>query len=189
MSVEIQGISLVVKDGVVNASGTATGSPTIVSIKSVLLPPGDYVFSGCPATGSDTTYSLVLLSSTNGTNYSQYDNKVDYGKGVSFTLSEQLYIRLAIQFKNGYVASNLVFKPMICTAEDYAISPEFVPYTPTMREMYEYYNDPDLREWINEESGYGKITIIKTGTKKTVYNSTNKKLLFYFHMQAASDAF
>lgn len=26
---------------------------------------------------------------------------------------------------------------MLCAAEDYAISPEFVPYTPTMRELYE----------------------------------------------------
>ncbi len=28
-------------------------------------------------------------------------------------------------------------KMMICTSEDYDISPEFVPYTPTMRELYE----------------------------------------------------
>jgi hypothetical protein len=138
---EVQGISLVVKDGIISASGTATGTPSIVTLKSVLLPPGDYVLSGCPANGSDTTYSLYLLSSTDGKNYTPYDNKVDHGNGVSFTLSEQLYVRPAIRLQNGYVASNLVFKPMFCTAEDYAISPEFVPYTPTMREMYENKSD------------------------------------------------
>lgn len=186
----VQGISLVLKDGVISASGTATGTPSSIPVKPVLLPPGDYILSGCPANGSDTTYSLVLFASTDGgTTYTPYDNKVDYGNGVSFTLSEQLYVKLVIHIQNGYVASNLVFKPMICTAEDYAISPKFVPYTPTMREMYEYYADPDLREWINEASGYGKITILKTGAQKTAYDSTNKKLLFYFHMQAASDAF
>lgn len=50
----------------------------------------------------------------------------------------------------GYVLNYLYFKSlpggvsfdvdvdiMLCTAEDYAISPEFVPYTPTMRELYE----------------------------------------------------
>lgn len=51
----------------------------------------------------------------------------------------------------------------------------------------ENYDDSDLRKWVNEETGYGKITILKTGTNKTTYNSTNKDLLFYFRMDV--DAF
>lgn len=36
-----------------------------------------------------------------------------------------------------YQNSAIFSKIMVCTAEDYAISQEFVPYTPTMREIYE----------------------------------------------------
>lgn len=135
---EAQGISYVVKDGIVSASGTANGKPSSrANLESALLPPGEYIFSGCPANGSDTTYRVDLYTSTDDTSYSLDNNMIDRGTGVVFTLSTQMYVRPTIRFQNGYVASNLVFKPMLCTAEDYAISPEFVPYTPTMRELYE----------------------------------------------------
>jgi hypothetical protein len=37
----------------------------------------------------------------------------------------------------GYTADNVVFKPMICKAADYLVSPEYVPYCPTMPELYQ----------------------------------------------------
>lgn len=137
-NVEAQGISYVVKDGIVSASGTATGTPSSrANLNSVLLLPGEYTFSGCPANGSDTTYRVDLYTSTDDANYTLDNNMIDRGTGVAFTISTQMYVRPTIRFQNGYVATNLAFKPMVCTAEDYDISPEFVPYTPTMREMYE----------------------------------------------------
>lgn len=136
-TMEYLGISYIVKDGIISASGTATGAPSRASFAIAILPPGEYVLSGCPANGSDTTYRLDLYLSTDGNNYTLYDNKVDRGDGVPFTISERLYIRPTTRLQNGYVASNLVFKPMICTAEDYKISQEFVPYAPSNRELYE----------------------------------------------------
>lgn len=134
---EVQGISYVVKDGIISASGTATGQPSRQSFGEMLLLPGDYVLCGCPANGSDTTYRIDLYTSTDGTNYSLDNSNIDRGHGVAFTLSAQLYVKPTVRFQNGYVANNLAFKPMICTAEDYAISPEFVPYAPSNRDLYE----------------------------------------------------
>lgn len=48
----------------------------------------------------------------------------------------------------------------------------------------ENYDDSDLRKWVNEESGYGKITILETNT---AYDNTSKELVFYFRM--IGDAF
>lgn len=132
---EYQGISYVAKDGIASASGTATGTPSRASFGELLLPPGDYVLSGCPANGSDTTYRFDVYASTDGKDYLLFNNKIDYGAGVSFTLLKQWYIRPTVRFQNGYVASNLVFKPMICTATDYAISPDFVPYAKSNYEL------------------------------------------------------
>ena len=50
----------------------------------------------------------------------------------------------------------------------------------------ENYDDSDLREWVNDVSGYGKVTINK---ERTIYDSTTNKLTFVFNMLAASDAF
>lgn len=137
-SAEIQGISYVANDGIVSTSGTATGTPSSrTNLNPVLLPPGEYTFSGCPANGSDTTYRVDLYTSTDDANYTLDNSMIDRGTGVTFTISTQMYVRPTIRFQNGYVATNLVFKPMVCTAENYEISPVFVPYTPTMREMYE----------------------------------------------------
>lgn len=136
-TMEYQGILYIAKGGIISASGTATGTPSRSAFGSVLLPPGEYVLRGCPTNGSDTTYRLDLYFSTDENNYTLYENKIDRGDGVPFTLSKQLYIRPTIRLQNGYVASDLVFKPMICTAEDDEINPKFVPYTPTMRGLYE----------------------------------------------------
>lgn len=132
----IYGISFVLEDGTISVSGTATGTPTTLTITPVLLPPGEYVFSGCPANGSDTTYNMCLFTAADGGNYSLDDDMIDRGTGFAFTLSKQMYVKPAIRLQNGYTVSNLVFKPMVCTAKDYIISQKFVPYTPTMRELY-----------------------------------------------------
>ena len=36
----------------------------------------------------------------------------------------------------GYTAEDVIFKPMVCKAVDYLVSPEFAPYCPTMPELY-----------------------------------------------------
>ena len=49
-------------------------------------------------------------------------------------------VRIGIQISTSLSPTQsdpIVFKPMICTASDYAISPAFVPYAPTNRQLYE----------------------------------------------------
>ena len=135
---EYQGISYIVKDGIISASGTATGTPSRASFGELLLPPGDYVLSGCPANGSDTTHRFDVYASTDGKDYLLFNNKIDYGAGVSFTLLKQWYIRPTARFQNGYVASNLVFKPMICTKSAWDISHEFKQYAKSNYELTRY---------------------------------------------------
>lgn len=48
-------------------------------------------------------------------------------------------IRVGINLNNSATAASgsATYHAMLCTAEDYAISPEFVPYAPSNRELYE----------------------------------------------------
>jgi hypothetical protein len=94
-----------------------------------ILPAGVYHLSGCPSGGSTSKYRGVLTQITGG---------VDTGNGATFTLAEPKYAAYRIlisgdcDFTGGYV-----FKPMICRIEDWNISEKFVPYTPTLHELYE----------------------------------------------------
>lgn len=85
-----------------------------------------YCFEGCPDGGSSSTFELQ----TETVNYHQYGGSPVY-------IDTNTPTRIQVVIRKNYVASNLTFKPMLCTAEDYEISTEFVPYTPTMRELYE----------------------------------------------------
>lgn len=39
--------------------------------------------------------------------------------------------------RQGTVVDNVTLRPMICAESDYQVSPDFEPYTPTLRELYE----------------------------------------------------
>lgn len=39
--------------------------------------------------------------------------------------------------RQGTVVNNVTLRPMICAESDYQVSPNFEPYTPTLRELYE----------------------------------------------------
>jgi hypothetical protein len=61
----------------------------------------------------------------------------DSGKGsgaIMFTTMTDSYIR--IRLAANFSFTNKVFRMMICTAEDWAVSHKFVPYAPTNRELY-----------------------------------------------------
>lgn len=95
---------------------------------TTILPTGSYALTGCPAGGSTSTYRAILT---------QITGAVDIGTGVIFELSEPHYAAYRILISGNVTFNNEVFKPMICTASDYAISPAFVPYAPTNRQLYE----------------------------------------------------
>lgn len=119
----------------VNGTNTGTGSATFILVpnqQAILIPDGDYWFSGCPQGGSSATFDLRWYR------YSSNASAYDMGSGAAIHKSGNTTdSNIAIVVKAGVTVNNITFKPMLCTAEDYAISPEFVPYTPTMRELYE----------------------------------------------------
>lgn len=98
---------------------------------ATILPAGSYVITGCPTGGSTSTYRATLT---------QIAGAVDTGNGRSFELSEPHYAAYRVLISGNVAFNNMVFKPMVCSQEDYAISPAFVPYAPTNRELWQKIN-------------------------------------------------
>lgn len=124
-------------DGTVSATGTATENAfaylffndEMVHIDDFCN--GQHILSGCPANGSSSTYRIYV-----GKTGYRYD---DTGNGRLLPdHGEVAEISLAVYVSSGYtIETPLIFKPMICTAADWAVSQKFVPYAPTNRELYE----------------------------------------------------
>ena len=93
-----------------------------------VLPAGTYHLSGVPAGGSTSTYRATLTSITSA---------VDTGSGKTFTLTEPIYGAYRILVSGNCDFSNpLTFKPMVCLDGAYQISDKFVPYCPTLKDLY-----------------------------------------------------
>lgn len=94
-----------------------------------VIPAGTYRMSGCPAGGSTATYRASMTSIAGA---------VDTGDGTTFTISEPIYGAYRILISgNCDFSTPTVFYPMVCRIEDWNISEKFVPYTPTLHELYE----------------------------------------------------
>lgn len=125
-------------DGTVSVDGTNNTTSTAVFYLNIL--PADTApnyngckLTGCPQGGSTSTYRLaVQLNSGSFTNYAS-----DTGGGTTIHDVPSSDCRVVIAVYPGATVDDLIFKPMICTAEDHAASDAFVPYTPTLRELYE----------------------------------------------------
>lgn len=125
-------------DGTVTVDGTNNTTSTAAFYLNVL--PADTApnyngcrLTGCPQGGSTSTYRLaVQLNSGSYTTYAS-----DTGDGATIRNVPSSDCRVGIFIYPGATVNDLIFKPMICTAEDHAASDAFVPYTPTLRELYE----------------------------------------------------
>lgn len=93
-------------DGSITVNGTAAANTMYYFSSRQISQTGNYILTGCPAGGSDTTYDLRAGAS---------GNYRDFGNGVSFTLNAptELGGNLCIMVRSGYTANNLVFKPML----------------------------------------------------------------------------
>lgn len=134
----INGVTFTVNaDQTVTVNGTNTGTDSVTFVlvpnqQAILIPDGDYWLLGCPQGGGSDTFDLRWFR------YSPNASAYDIGSGAAIHKSGNTTAsNIAIVVKSGVTVNNITFNPMLCTAEDYAISPEFVPYTPTMRELYE----------------------------------------------------
>lgn len=80
-----------------------------------------------------STYRLGFqLNSGSFTSYAS-----DTGSGSTIRDVPTAECRVAIAVYPGTSVDNLLFKPMICTLEDWSASKEYVPYTPTLAELYQ----------------------------------------------------
>ncbi|MCR4644532.1 MAG: hypothetical protein K5695_03865 [Oscillospiraceae bacterium] len=119
-------------DGSISTSGTPATDITLRI--PITLQPGSYHFSGCPANGSDSSYWLDLR-------HAGYDSlitqSVDYGDGIYYSfLYTPMDIDVCLHIAAGYDPSSVVFRPMICTTNDWYVSQAFVPYCPSIAELY-----------------------------------------------------
>jgi len=133
ISQTIRGVTFTVNaDGSVTANGTATeGNASLLNWSNTLtLPPGKYIFSGCPSGGSSTTYALLIQDEP-------YTESIfEYGDGAVIDISETKTFHPYFGYvKNGVTVSNLTFKPMLRLASD--PDDTYVPYVMTNRELTE----------------------------------------------------
>lgn len=128
----VSGITWTVNvDGTITASGTATAN----SYVTIQVLPADYVFdgnyflSGCPSGGSASTYALYVARGS----YTKYD----YGDGVVLSSStDGLNKNLIAIVYSGQTVTDLTFKPMICKKVYWDITQKYMPYCPTLPELY-----------------------------------------------------
>lgn len=85
--------------------------------------PSGSVISGCTG-GTNTTYKLAIA----GTSIYQSNDPI--------TLTADTSGSLIFSFAAGLTFDNLVISPMVCSSADYALSPTFEPYCPTLAELY-----------------------------------------------------
>lgn len=127
-------------DGSISVSGTQTSlssaSYVVLRVDGTNVDPsswcdGNHVLSGCPSGGSESKYYIRIAK---GTTYI----KDDYGSGVLLSQTSVTGLFMIVMIAANYtISGSLTFKPMICTAQDWAVSQKFVPYAPTNRELYE----------------------------------------------------
>ena len=116
-------------DGTVTVNGTC--SANVGANIRVYLKAGQYKVSGCPSGGSYSTYRIGVTTDSwtlIGTH--------DHGNGTTITIPSDGYYRINLDVRAGYVANNLVFKPMITDVD----TPEsdydhYVPYAKTNQEL------------------------------------------------------
>lgn len=109
----------------ITSDGTNTQS-LLYLIQNAPLAAGAYILSGCTG-GSSTTYDLRVKVGDTVTH--------NYDDGTPFT-ADGSQIEASIVVRAAQTL-NITIAPMICTADDYAASPDYVPYVPTMLELYQ----------------------------------------------------
>lgn len=118
-------------DGSVTADGTASGNATF-EIGTLSLKSGKNVrLSGCPIGGDTGGYYIMWLYTGTWAGVSEYD----YGSGATALISSDATIAIRIRITNGTTVSNLVFYPMLRSAD--ITDDTFEPYKPSLQEQIE----------------------------------------------------
>lgn len=86
---------------------------------------GNYILSGCPSGGGDSTYQMYAASGSYV--------KRDYGDGVVLAETEQPNVYLIIRIETSYSGGNITFKPMIRLV---GTDETFEKWAPSNAELY-----------------------------------------------------
>lgn len=132
-------------DGTLITSGTATryygyrimGDQSGTSYnQNVPIPRGTYILTGLPEGSSSTTHRFIIGIQTNSdetrTSTSVYDNYIFEVTNDTTRIDLSAYV--ATGNNSG---SHTVWAPMICDYNAYLLSTKFVPYCPTLQELYQ----------------------------------------------------
>ena len=98
-------------DKSITLNGTATADTYYNVALNNVLEASNYILTGCPSGGGTGTYQLYLKNS-GGTTLGN-----DYGSGATFTLTSGNSVNVTIKVVNGATLNNLVFKPMLRSAD------------------------------------------------------------------------
>ena len=150
-------------DGTYKVTGGSTES--IITYSEFKVPTtGTYILSGCPSTGSESTYRLDIR------NTSSTALIVDYGTGSApISLTAGTTYRMTIRFAANYTAptAGLIFKPMICTKAAWDISQKFVPYCKSNSDLTQYTDGLRLAEKTITSGSLDNVS----NTNFAIYNS------------------
>lgn len=149
-------------DGTVTANGKATGGNsdfnchyhTGTENNVLVLPKGNYIFSGCPSGGSTSTY-YIQIGCTRAGGFTVLGR--DLGNGVEISLTESTRINITCRIYRNYTASNLTFYPMIRFATDKDST--WQPYAQNNKELTE-----NKVDWASENVLGGKNLVIQPYT-------------------------
>lgn len=135
-------------------SGATEPSPTAnfrILTPSIALKAGTYEITGCPATGTDSTYRLdVRYTGSSG------DSVIatEYGAGKSFTLAQDSTVGIFMRFERGYTLTTpITFKPMLCLKSLYDSDNSYQPYAMSNAEL-----TADMSE---VQTGLGAVCVLR----------------------------
>ena len=134
-------------DGTILVTGTSSGNSFLVLENPVsgLVSGTEYILTGCPSSGSASTYSLRLY--TESTTYVW-----DGGSGVDFTYGTQDILRVNMSGGTSAPTGGLLFKPMIRLASE--TNPDYEPYCGGIPSP-----NPDYPQDVNVVTGEQTVTV------------------------------
>lgn len=147
-----------------NGDGTFTASGTPAAVQSIELMriynhAGEkFVLSGCPSGGSQSNGYSLLVANQAGSMIG-----ADEGSGYAFTApGNEDYFRVYVRFRPNQTYTNLLFKPMVCSEAAWSISHKFVPYCPTLPELYAMVQGGGTANSLRQTA---QLTVNNTGTE------------------------
>lgn len=159
-------------DGRIMANGTATERSGFTlhtrsegETNEFILPNGEYIFTGCPAGGSASTYRINFGITKDGS-YSELGS--DRGNGAAFTAegddfsTDSVNLAFAIDILAGVTVSNLIFEPMIRLAS--ITDGTYEPYVGGIASP-----SPDYPQDVEVAGASGSIEVVSLGKNLIPY--------------------